>query len=227
MSARRRLATMGIAVGGVLAGHWLTYLVVAPIAGSRTTILHQTGHSYLGLANDLALVAALAAMASMFIAQLVHPVPAGRLLGITGRVVRFQVCAFVSLEVLERVTAGSPLSELIRSGHPADRRRRADLDRRPRGVRDPVAAPHGRSRRRRPGARRRFLTPRRVPSAAPPAGIRPHLPLPVRSRRPRSAFPRLIDHVRAHMRDHQTTGRSTICASALPSPPPPSWRSAC
>ena len=70
MSARRRLATLGVAVGGVLVGHWLTYLAVAPIAGTRATILHQTGHSYLGLANDLALVAALAAMASMFIAQL-------------------------------------------------------------------------------------------------------------------------------------------------------------
>ena len=107
---------MGVAVGGVLAGHWLTYLVVAPLAGSRATILHQTGHSYLGMANDLALVAALAAMASMFIAQLAGPAPAGPLLGITGRVVRFQVCAFVALEVLERLTAGSPLSELIRSG---------------------------------------------------------------------------------------------------------------
>ncbi len=107
---------MGVAVGGVLAGHWLTYLAVAPIAGSRATILHQTGHAYLGLANDLALVAALAAMASMFIAQLATPEPAGRLLGITGRVVRFQVCAFVALEVLERVTAGSPLPDLIRSG---------------------------------------------------------------------------------------------------------------
>ena len=107
---------MGVAVGGVLAGHWLTYLVVAPIAGSRATILHQTGHSYLGLANDLALVAALSALASMFIAQLTGPEPAGHLRGITGRVVRFQVCAFVAMEVLERVTAGSPLPELIRSG---------------------------------------------------------------------------------------------------------------
>ena len=107
---------MGVAVGGVLVGHWLTYLMVAPIAQSRATILHQTGHSYLGLANDLALVAVLAAMASMFIAQLTSPAPAGHLLGTTARVVRLQVCAFVALEVLERVTAGSPLSELIRSG---------------------------------------------------------------------------------------------------------------
>ena len=116
MSARRRLATLAVAVGGVLVGHWLTYLAVAPVAGSRTAILHQTGHSYLGLANDLALVAALAALASMFIGQLTNPEPSGRILGVIGRVVRFQVCAFIAMEVLERVTAGSPLSELIRTG---------------------------------------------------------------------------------------------------------------
>ncbi len=116
MSARRRLATLAVAVGGVLIGHWLTYLAVAPIAGSRAAILHQTGHAYLGLANDLALVAALAALASMFIAQLTTPEPSGSVLGVTGRVVRFQVCAFIGMEVLERVTAGSPLSELIRTG---------------------------------------------------------------------------------------------------------------
>ncbi len=116
MSARRRLATLGIAVGGVLAGHWLTYLAVAPVAGSRAAILHETGHAYLGMANDLALVAALAAMAAMFIGQLTGPMPAGQLKGITARVVRFQVSAFVFLEVLERVTAGSPLADLIHSG---------------------------------------------------------------------------------------------------------------
>jgi hypothetical protein len=116
MSARRRLATMCVAVGGVLAGHWLTYLAVAPMAGPRAAILHETGHAYLGMANDLALVAALAAMATMFVGQLTDPAPAGLLEGITGRVVRFQVSAFVALEVLERLTAGSPLAELIHSG---------------------------------------------------------------------------------------------------------------
>jgi hypothetical protein len=113
ISPRRRLATLGVAVGGVLAGHWLTYLAVAPTAGSRAVILHETGHAYLGMANDLALVVALAALATMFIGQLTRPAPAGQVQGLTARVVRFQVSAFVLLEVLERVTAGSPLTELI------------------------------------------------------------------------------------------------------------------
>jgi hypothetical protein len=116
MSARRRLATLGVAVCGVLVGHWLAYLAVAPTAGSRAAILHETGHAYLGLANDIALVAALAAMAGMFIGQLTSPMPAGQIQGVTSLVVRFQVSAFVALEVLERLTAGSPLAELIHTG---------------------------------------------------------------------------------------------------------------
>ena len=116
ISARRRLATLCVAVGGVLVGHWLTYLAVAPVAGSRAAILHETGHAYLGMANDLALVAALAAMAIIFIGQLISPAPAGKVRGITASVVRFQVSAFLLLEVLERVTAGSPLADLVRTG---------------------------------------------------------------------------------------------------------------
>ncbi len=116
MSARRRLATLGVAVGGVLAGHWLTYVAEAPAASSRAALLHETGHAYLGMANDLALVAALAAMATLFIGQLTCSAPVEQLAGITARVVRFQVSAFVILEVLERVTAGSPLAELIHTG---------------------------------------------------------------------------------------------------------------
>ena len=99
-------------MAGVLAGHWLTYMAVAPIAGSRATILHDTGHAYLGMANDLALVVALFAIATMFIGQLTSP-GATCVQGITARVVRFQVSAFILLEGLERLTSGSPLSELI------------------------------------------------------------------------------------------------------------------
>ena len=96
---------MGIAVGGVLVGHWLTYLAVAPLAGQRAAILHRTGHAYLGMVNDLVLVAVLAAIATMFIGQLTDPMHPEPHEGLTARVIRFQVCAFVLLEVLERATA--------------------------------------------------------------------------------------------------------------------------
>jgi len=116
MDARRRLATLGVAVGGVLTGHWLTYRIVSPGAHARATLLRVTGHSYLGFANDLALILALSAFAAMFVGQLSAANGTNRTVGITRRVVAFQVSAFVLMEVLERVTAGAPLGELVRTG---------------------------------------------------------------------------------------------------------------
>ena len=116
MDPRRRLATLGVAVGGVLTGHWLTYQVVAPAGHARTTLLRATGHAYLGFANDLALILALSAFAAMFVGQLSTGSGTDRVAGVARRVVAFQVSAFVLMEVLERVTAGAPLGGLIRTG---------------------------------------------------------------------------------------------------------------
>ena len=116
MDPRRRLATLGVAVGGVLAGHWVTYQVVSPGAYARTSLLRVTGHGYLGFANDLALILALAAFATLFVGQLSAANGSGPAVGITRRIMAFQISAFVLMEVLERVTAGAPLSELLRTG---------------------------------------------------------------------------------------------------------------
>jgi hypothetical protein len=116
MNARRRSSTLGIAVGGVLLGHWLTYRAVSPDAHARLRLLRHTGHAYLGPANDLALVAALTAFAALFVGQLSATARTGRMVGVTRRIVAFQVSAFVLMEVLERVTAGAPLDGLIRTG---------------------------------------------------------------------------------------------------------------
>jgi hypothetical protein len=116
MHPRRRLATLGVAVGGVLTGHWLTYEVVSPGGHARTTLLRVTGHAYLGFANDLALILALSAFAALFVGQLSAANGMDRAVGITRRVVASQVSAFVLMEVLERVTAGAPLGALVRTG---------------------------------------------------------------------------------------------------------------
>lgn len=112
MNARRRVATLGVAVGGVLTGHWLTYLIVSPESHARASMLRDSGHTYLGLANDAALVLALAAFASIFLGRLTHRDP-GRAGPIAGSVVGFQVAAFAIMELLERVTAGAPLHPLL------------------------------------------------------------------------------------------------------------------
>lgn len=113
MGSRRRLATLGVAVGGVLAGHWLTYLAVSPTSHAREALLHDTGHAYLGLANDVGLLVVLAAFAAIFLGRLTTTDPNTRPT-ISRRIVGFQVGAFLTMEVLERITAGVPLTELAR-----------------------------------------------------------------------------------------------------------------
>jgi hypothetical protein len=114
---RRGIAALSVAVGGVLAGHWLTYRLVAPSGHARASLLEGSGHGYLGYANDLALVLALTAMAGIFLGRLTHR--GGAELGrrpLSIRLVSFQVAVFAAMEILERLTAGSSLTELLHHG---------------------------------------------------------------------------------------------------------------
>lgn len=111
MNARRRPAVVGVAVGGVLAGHWLTYLAISPNSPAREALLHDTGHAYLGVANDVGLMVVLAAATAIFLRRLTTnglDTPST----ITRHIVGFQVGAFLAMEVLERITAGAPLTPL-------------------------------------------------------------------------------------------------------------------
>jgi hypothetical protein len=106
-----------VAVGGVLAGHWLTYRLVAPTAHARASLLEGSGHGYLGYANDLALVLALTAMAGIFLGRLTRR--DGTELGrrpLAIRLVAFQIGVFAAMETLERLTAGTSLTELFHHG---------------------------------------------------------------------------------------------------------------
>jgi hypothetical protein len=105
----------GAAVGGVLLGHWLTYVAESP--GATDALLRQTGHAYLAPANEAGVVVALAVLAVVFLGGLTgdaHEPPSfGRLVA---RLVAFQLFAFVAMEVLERITSGAPLSGLMHHG---------------------------------------------------------------------------------------------------------------
>ena len=114
--SRRRFATLSVAAAGVLAGHWLTYLVSVPDARARTATLAATGHGYLSLAGELVTLLAALSIAAVFVGALVDagtgPRP-GRTLAL--RLSAIQVAAFLAMEVLERVLAGSPVGALARS----------------------------------------------------------------------------------------------------------------
>ena len=113
---RRRFVTLSVAAAGVLAGHWLTYLVTVPDAHARAAALAATGHGYLSLVGELVTVLAALSIAAAFVGALVDagagPRP-GRALAL--RLLAIQVAAFCSMEVLERVMAGSPVGALARS----------------------------------------------------------------------------------------------------------------
>ena len=117
MGATRRRSALGVAVGGVLAGHWLTYVLVDPDVHQRTTDLARTGHAYLGLANDLGLIVALVALSAVFLGRLTHrEVTTPSLRALSARLSAFQIVAFVSMELLERLSAGAPLAGVLHHG---------------------------------------------------------------------------------------------------------------
>jgi hypothetical protein len=108
-------AALGTAVGGVLVGHQLAYIAVA--STGTNGFLRDTGHDYLASVNDVGLVVALAALAFVFLGRLSVPSDPVPTLGrVSARVIPFQIGTFVSMEVLERVTSGSPLGTLMQHG---------------------------------------------------------------------------------------------------------------
>lgn len=114
-SGTQRSAAFGVAAGGVLLGHRLTYAVAGPHGDAAATSIARTGHGYLGLANDLALALAMAAVALVFLGRLTRgddgDAPGWRLTAL--RLAVFQIAAFGAMETLERLTAGAPMRDLV------------------------------------------------------------------------------------------------------------------
>jgi len=108
-----RLAAIGIASGGVLLSHWLTYLTQVPNAADRASVLGGTAHGYLSVAGELATVLVAVTVGAMFVGRIVAagagPTP-GRSLAV--RLAVLQSGTFLGMEVLERLLAGAPLDEL-------------------------------------------------------------------------------------------------------------------
>lgn len=104
---RARIATLpGIALAGLLAGHRLTYMGLAPAAD-------DVGHGYLGPAGVTAI--ALAVMAALFwfamgSMQSKHAKP--RSLQLLATLSAIQVVGFGLQEVLERAVVGAPMTGL-------------------------------------------------------------------------------------------------------------------
>ena len=119
MSGHRALrgAASGLAAGGVLLGHWLTYRLVSPHDQAREALLAGTGHGYLAVVDDLGQMLAVGALAAVVLGRLLDPSgPPADLRRWIGRLAFLPVGAFAGMEVLERLSSGTPLGDLLQHG---------------------------------------------------------------------------------------------------------------
>lgn len=114
--AHRVSAAAGLAAGGVLVGHSLTYAVRAPDLVTRDRLLAATGHAYLPAANVMAWFFVLLTLGLLFLGQLTRPWSTPDWKSLTARIAVLQIGAFLSMEVLERMISGAPLAGLIHGG---------------------------------------------------------------------------------------------------------------
>src|SRR5215469_5433749 len=120
LPAGRTGRVLTLAVGGLFAGHYLLYRLVAPNSLQRAYLLASTGHSYLPailpVAGAVGMIALVAAVLAGF-RRGRHPEADGgrgqslaRALLVPALV---QAVAFLVLEGLERAMAGVPLTTLL------------------------------------------------------------------------------------------------------------------
>jgi hypothetical protein len=103
---------LGLALGGVLAGHTLTYRLLVPDAHARAVELARSGHGYLSGANAVGLIAAIVALSVLFLGRLLRSDVADTS-SILWRLAGFQVAAFTTMEILERIASGSGRSHVL------------------------------------------------------------------------------------------------------------------
>jgi hypothetical protein len=115
MSERRSVRPsllLGLALGGVLVGHTLTYRLLLPDAHARAAELARSGHGYLAGADAVGVVVAISALAVLFLGGLLRSNVATTS-NILARLISFQVAAFTAMELLERAASGSGSAKLV------------------------------------------------------------------------------------------------------------------
>jgi hypothetical protein len=118
--AIRGLPLAGMAVVGVVVGHWLAYLLAVPDPHLRSEILAQSGHAYWILAIKAATVLGFASLGAVLVRHLAgrirgEPLAADRPVALAVRLALVQVTAFVAMEIAERLAVGDPLAQML--GH--------------------------------------------------------------------------------------------------------------
>jgi hypothetical protein len=122
-SAGSRLARVPVfplaaaAAAASVLGHRIAYMLAIPSLGAREALLARTGHAYLPGTTEIVVLAALAGLGGLFLNAVSR-----RDVGIAGRSSVFlrlaavQVSIFASMEVIERLASGAPVSGILDHG---------------------------------------------------------------------------------------------------------------
>jgi hypothetical protein len=110
---RRHGATMGIATVGLLVGHWFAYTLASPHTEARRQMLEGSGHSYLGVAFQLAASAAVVGLLFLALWRTLGRGPRSSWSMDAATLVVVQASLFIGLEFGERIVSGAPFADLV------------------------------------------------------------------------------------------------------------------
>jgi hypothetical protein len=111
----RDLPTFAFAFLGLIVGHLLSYLIAIPDPARRAVVLAHSGHAYLHLAGDMAVILGFAAAVTVGLRALslrdaTDRSSAARL---AWRLGALQAGAFIAMELGERLVSGGGFGELF------------------------------------------------------------------------------------------------------------------
>lgn len=114
----RRGITVAAGLTGVVVAHAVAYVLAFSDPRQRAHVLSSTGHGYWSVAAWGAVLAAGVALAAAVVHGAIRAsgTSEGRVVPRVSTLVGWQVAMFAGVEVLERLAAGAPVSELVH-GH--------------------------------------------------------------------------------------------------------------
>ena len=111
----RNLPAFCFAFVGLIVGHLLSYLIAIPDPARRAAVLAQSGHTYLHLAGDMAVVLGSAAAVTVGLRAMARRDATGlpSAAHLAWRLGALQAGAFIAMELGERLASGGGFGELF------------------------------------------------------------------------------------------------------------------
>ena len=109
------LPTFAFAFVGLIVGHLLSYLIAIPDPARRTLVLAHSGHAYLHLAGDAAVILGFAAAVTVGLRAVTRRVDLPSAAHLAWRLGSLQAGAFIAMELGERLVSGSGFGVLFNS----------------------------------------------------------------------------------------------------------------